>query len=83
MDFKLVSDYQPRGDQVTAIAELVRGVRDRQQQQLLLWGSVSAGNRRSLSLGWLIQAIFRLDFLGATFCLFRLSRAIHSPQRGC
>ena len=26
MDFKLVSDYEPRGDQVAAIEQLIRGV---------------------------------------------------------
>ncbi|MBZ5670612.1 MAG: excinuclease ABC subunit UvrB [Acidobacteriia bacterium] len=36
MDFKLVSDYQPRGDQVTAIRELIRGVEDGKQHQVLL-----------------------------------------------
>ncbi len=34
--FKLVSDFEPRGDQPTAIAELVRGVRDNEQNQVLL-----------------------------------------------
>ena len=36
MDFKLVSDYQPRGDQVTAIEELVAGVQDGEKHQVLL-----------------------------------------------
>ena len=36
MDFKLVSDYKPRGDQATAIEALVRGVFDREQHQVLL-----------------------------------------------
>jgi len=36
MDFKLVSDYKPRGDQGTAIEALVRGVFDREQHQVLL-----------------------------------------------
>jgi len=36
MDFKLVSDYEPRGDQATAIEALVRGVFDREQHQVLL-----------------------------------------------
>jgi excinuclease ABC subunit B len=36
MDFRLVSDYQPRGDQVTAIRELIRGVEDGRQHQVLL-----------------------------------------------
>jgi excinuclease ABC subunit B len=36
MGFKLISDYQPRGDQVTAIDELLRGVRDGKLHQVLL-----------------------------------------------
>ena len=36
MDFKLVSEYQPRGDQVTAIDELVRGVEEGEKHQVLL-----------------------------------------------
>ncbi|MGD0922195.1 MAG: excinuclease ABC subunit UvrB [Terriglobia bacterium] len=36
MDFRLVSDYQPRGDQVTAIGELVRGVQEAEKHQVLL-----------------------------------------------
>uniref|UniRef100_UPI0025E94F4F DEAD/DEAH box helicase family protein n=1 Tax=uncultured Caulobacter sp. TaxID=158749 RepID=UPI0025E94F4F len=34
--FKLVSDYQPAGDQPTAIAELVEGINNRDQDQVLL-----------------------------------------------
>src|SRR6267378_174725 len=36
MDFKLVSDYQPKGDQGSAIQSLVRGLFDREQHQVLL-----------------------------------------------
>ena len=36
MDFKLVSDYKPRGDQAKAIESLARGVFDREQHQVLL-----------------------------------------------
>ncbi len=36
MDFRLVSPYQPRGDQVTAIEQLVRGVHDGEPHQVLL-----------------------------------------------
>ncbi len=36
MDFKLVSDYHPRGDQATAIEALTRGLFDREQHQVLL-----------------------------------------------
>src|SRR5499425_3418380 len=36
MDFKLVSEYKPQGDQKNAIDALVRGLFDREQHQVLL-----------------------------------------------
>jgi excinuclease ABC subunit B len=36
MDFRVVSDYKPKGDQGTAIDALLRGIRDREQHQVLL-----------------------------------------------
>src|SRR3954447_24091624 len=36
MDFRLVSDYKPKGNQGTAIEALTRGVYDREQHQVLL-----------------------------------------------
>src|SRR6201984_806196 len=36
MDFRLVSDYKPQGDQGAAIKSLVRGVIDREKHQVLL-----------------------------------------------
>jgi excinuclease ABC subunit B len=36
MDFRLISNYKPKGDQGTAIESLVRGVFDREQHQVLL-----------------------------------------------
>ncbi|MGC1969215.1 MAG: excinuclease ABC subunit UvrB [Candidatus Acidiferrales bacterium] len=36
MDFKLASDYDPRGDQPQAISQLVRGVNDGDRHQVLL-----------------------------------------------
>ena len=36
MDFKLVSDYEPHGDQATAIKSLLKGLFDREQHQVLL-----------------------------------------------
>jgi excinuclease ABC subunit B len=36
MDFKLVSSYEPRGDQTTAIADLVRGLQQGEKHQVLL-----------------------------------------------
>jgi excinuclease ABC subunit B len=36
LDFKLTSDYKPRGDQGKAIEQLTRGVRDAEKHQVLL-----------------------------------------------
>src|SRR6516164_3639910 len=36
MGFRLAVNYRPRGDQESAIAELVRGVREGEQHQVLL-----------------------------------------------
>jgi len=36
MDFRLISDYKPKGDQVTAIEELTRGVYSSEKHQVLL-----------------------------------------------
>ncbi|MGO9649189.1 MAG: excinuclease ABC subunit UvrB [Terriglobales bacterium] len=36
MDFKLVSDYTPRGDQAHALDSLMKGIFDREQHQVLL-----------------------------------------------
>jgi len=36
MDFKLISEYRPRGDQGRAIEQLTRGVRDAEKHQVLL-----------------------------------------------
>ena len=36
MDFKLVSDYKPKGDQAKAIESLTKGLSDREQHQVLL-----------------------------------------------
>jgi len=41
MDFKLVSDYKPQGDQGRAIESLVRGVLDPEQQKGLVGGTGS------------------------------------------
>jgi excinuclease ABC subunit B len=61
MDFKLVSNYNPRGDQVTAVRDLIRGVEEGKQHQVLLGVTGSgktftmakvaeAGNRPALVL---------------------------------
>ena len=48
MDFKLVSEYQPAGDQGRAIAELTRGVRDSDKHQVLL-GVTGSGKTYSMA----------------------------------
>src|SRR4051812_11248933 len=48
MDFKLVSEYQPAGDQGRAISELTRGVRDGDKHQVLL-GVTGSGKTYSVA----------------------------------
>jgi excinuclease ABC subunit B len=48
VDFQLVSDYKPRGDQATAIPELVRGVLAGEQHQVLL-GVTGSGKTYSMA----------------------------------
>jgi excinuclease ABC subunit B len=54
MDFKLVSDYKPRGDQVTAIDQLVRGIEDGGQHQVLLGVT---GSGKTFTVAKVIEAI--------------------------
>jgi excinuclease ABC subunit B len=56
MDFKLVSDYQPRGDQVTAIEELLRGLQDGQQHQVLLGVT---GSGKTFTMAKVVEAVNR------------------------
>jgi excinuclease ABC subunit B len=56
MDFKLHSDYQPRGDQVTAIAELFRGVNDGEKHQVLLGVT---GSGKTFTMAKVIEAVNR------------------------
>ncbi len=56
MDFKLVSDYSPRGDQVTAIEQLVRGIEDGAQHQVLLGVT---GSGKTFTVAKVIEAINR------------------------
>ena len=48
MDFKLVSEYQPQGDQPQAIEQLVRGLNEGEQHQVLL-GVTGSGKTFSLA----------------------------------
>ena len=56
MDFKLVSDYSPRGDQVTAIEQLVRGIEDGAQHQVLLGVT---GSGKTYTVAKVVEAINR------------------------
>src|SRR3984885_10293335 len=56
MDFKLVSDYKPRGDQGTAIQSLVRGLHDQEQHQVLLGVT---GSGKSFTMAKVIESLNR------------------------
>jgi excinuclease ABC subunit B len=56
MDFKLVSDYKPRGDQGKAIESLVRGIFDREQHQVLLGVT---GSGKTFTMAKVIEQINR------------------------
>ena len=56
MDFKLFSDYSPRGDQVTAIDQLVRGIEDGAQHQVLLGVT---GSGKTYTVAKVVEAINR------------------------
>ncbi|HWF37863.1 MAG TPA: excinuclease ABC subunit UvrB [Candidatus Acidoferrales bacterium] len=56
MNFKLASDYEPRGDQPEAISQLVRGVNDGDRHQVLLGVT---GSGKTFSMAKVIEAINR------------------------
>jgi excinuclease ABC subunit B len=56
MDFKLVSDYKPQGDQAAAIEALTRGVFDREQHQVLLGVT---GSGKTYTMAKVIEAVNR------------------------
>ena len=56
MSFRLAVSYQPRGDQVTAIAELTRGVREGEQHQVLLGVT---GSGKTFTMAKVIEAVNR------------------------
>lgn len=56
MSFQLVVNYSPRGDQVTAIEELTRGVRDGEQHQVLLGVT---GSGKTFTMAKIIEAMGR------------------------
>jgi excinuclease ABC subunit B len=54
--FKLVSDYEPAGDQPTAIAELVEGIEKREQDQVLLGVT---GSGKTFTMAKVIESVQR------------------------
>jgi excinuclease ABC subunit B len=56
MDFKLVSEYKPQGDQGKAIESLVRGIYDREQHQVLLGVT---GSGKTYTMAKVIEQINR------------------------
>src|SRR5260370_2892364 len=56
MDFKLVSSYEPQGDQGRAIETLLRGVYDREQHQVLLGVT---GSGKTFTMAKVIEAANR------------------------
>src|ERR1700726_4039449 len=53
MKFKLRSTYQPRGDQVTAVDELIHGVQDGEKHQVLLGVT---GSGKTFTMAKVIEA---------------------------
>jgi excinuclease ABC subunit B len=56
MGFRLAVNYQPRGDQENAIAELTRGIREAEQHQVLLGVT---GSGKTFTMAKVIEAIGR------------------------
>jgi len=56
MGFRLAVTYRPRGDQENAIAELVRGVRDGEQHQVLLGVT---GSGKTFTMAKVVEAVGR------------------------
>ena len=56
MNFRLASDYEPRGDQPEAIAQLVHGVQDGERHQVLLGVT---GSGKTFTMAKVIEAINR------------------------
>ena len=56
MNFKLRSDYQPRGDQAVAIEQLLRGVNDGEKHQVLLGVT---GSGKTFTMAKVVEAVNR------------------------
>jgi len=62
MDFKLVSDYKPKGDQAQAIEALTRGLFDREQHQVLLGVT---GSGKTFTMAKVIEQLNRTTLVMA------------------
>jgi excinuclease ABC subunit B len=62
MDFKLVSDYKPQGDQGQAIEALTRGLHDREQHQVLLGVT---GSGKTYTMAKVIERLNRTSLVMA------------------
>src|SRR6476646_7351176 len=62
MGFQLAVNYRPRGDQETAIAELVRGIHDAEEHQVLLGVT---GSGKTFTMAKVIEAIGRPSLIMA------------------
>jgi len=62
MDFKLVSDYKPRGDQAKAIESLTKGLFDREQHQVLLGVT---GSGKTFTMAKVIEQVNRTTLVMA------------------
>src|SRR6202163_1310592 len=56
MNFKLASDYEPRGDQPEAIAQLLRAIKDGERQQVLLGVT---GSGKTFTMAKVIEQVNR------------------------
>jgi excinuclease ABC subunit B len=56
MDFKLIADYHPRGDQVSALEQLINGVREGEKHQVLLGVT---GSGKTFTMAKVVEAINR------------------------
>src|SRR6202167_4531242 len=56
MNFKIASDYEPRGDQPEAIAQLLRAIKDGERQQVLLGVT---GSGKTFTMAKVIEEINR------------------------
>src|SRR5882672_9872783 len=62
MNFRLVSSYQPRGDQATAIASLAKGLHDHEAHQVLLGVT---GSGKTFTMAKVIEAVNRTTIVMA------------------